>query len=315
MARASRNIYHPDGDANVHQTVESTLDDLRANRVVGPASATNNGFALFDGTTGKLLKDAGYTQVPTAAIADDAVTYAKLQNVSATARILARITAAAGNVEEATLSQVLDLIGSAADGDILYRTGGVWARLAKGTDGHILTLASGVPTWAAPKVTTVAAGALSSQATLDIALSTADMYEIDLINIRPVSSSVALYARFSQSSSFLSGASDYGWGAQGGIAAANDEADSEIEFGNFAHGEQANEGGTYTIRILRPGASSFQKTMIWWGGGRTAAPASFGSNGYGTLLANTAAIDGIRFFFSSGNIQDGYYAARAYRFT
>lgn len=32
-----------------------------ADRVVGPASSTNNGFAVFDGTTGKLLKDHAAT--------------------------------------------------------------------------------------------------------------------------------------------------------------------------------------------------------------------------------------------------------------
>lgn len=32
--------------------------------VVGPASSTNDHFALFDGTTGKLLKDSGYSVVP-----------------------------------------------------------------------------------------------------------------------------------------------------------------------------------------------------------------------------------------------------------
>lgn len=36
---------------------------------------------------------------------------------------------------------------SVADGDILYRTGGAWARLPKGTDGQVLSLASGVPAW------------------------------------------------------------------------------------------------------------------------------------------------------------------------
>lgn len=83
------------------------------------------------------------------AIDNNAVTYAKMQDVSATARILGRKTAAAGDPEECTLSEVLDMIGAAADGDILMRSGGVWVRLGAGTNGHVLTLASGVPSWAA----------------------------------------------------------------------------------------------------------------------------------------------------------------------
>ena len=40
-------------------------------------------------------------------------------------------------------------MGSDAAGDILYYNGTDYIRLAKGTDGQVLTLASGVPTWAA----------------------------------------------------------------------------------------------------------------------------------------------------------------------
>lgn len=77
------------------------------------------------------------------------VTYAKIQQVSATSRILGRRTAAAGDIEECTLSQILDFVGSAANGDILYRTGGVWSRLGIGSNGQVLTVASSLPSWAA----------------------------------------------------------------------------------------------------------------------------------------------------------------------
>lgn len=76
--------------------------------------------------------------VETADISNDAVTYANLQNVSATSRILGRKTAGAGDVEECTLSEVLDFIGSAAQGDILYRGAAGWARLGAGTSGYLL---------------------------------------------------------------------------------------------------------------------------------------------------------------------------------
>jgi hypothetical protein len=85
-------------------------------------------------------------------IDNDVVTYAKMQNVSATSRILARVTAAAGDVEEATLSQVLDMVGSAAQGDIFYRNATVWTRLAAGTSGQFLqTQGAGAnPQWSTP---------------------------------------------------------------------------------------------------------------------------------------------------------------------
>lgn len=85
-------------------------------------------------------------------ITNDAVTYAKMQNVSATSRILGRKTAGAGDTEECTLSEILDFIGSAARGDILYRGAASWSRLAAGTSGYLLqTLGSGAdPAWIAP---------------------------------------------------------------------------------------------------------------------------------------------------------------------
>lgn len=82
---------------------------------------------------------------------NDVWTYAKLQNVSATSRILGRKSASAGDIEECTLSDVLDFIGSAAQGDILYRDSSGWARLAAGTSGRFLqTQGTGAnPVWAA----------------------------------------------------------------------------------------------------------------------------------------------------------------------
>jgi microcystin-dependent protein len=40
-------------------------------------------------------------------------------------------------------------IASPASGDVVYFNGTTWVSLPKGTDGQVLTLASGVPTWAA----------------------------------------------------------------------------------------------------------------------------------------------------------------------
>lgn len=40
--------------------LDTAVSDI-ASRVVGPGSATNNGFAVYDGTTGKLIKDHAAT--------------------------------------------------------------------------------------------------------------------------------------------------------------------------------------------------------------------------------------------------------------
>lgn len=85
-----------------------------------------------------------------ATIPNGTVTYAKMQDVSATSRILGRKSASSGDVEECTLSEILDFIGSAAQGDVLYRGAATWARLGAGTNGYFLqTQGTGAnPQWA-----------------------------------------------------------------------------------------------------------------------------------------------------------------------
>ena len=85
----------------------------------------------------------------TATIPNDTVTYAKMQNVSATQRVLGRNTAGAGDVEEVSASGVLDWIG-ATQGQILYRGAAGWSVLNPGTSGYFLkTLGAGAdPVWA-----------------------------------------------------------------------------------------------------------------------------------------------------------------------
>lgn len=95
----------------------------------------------------------------------DAVTYAKIQNITATARILGRKTAGAGDTEELTLSELLDFIGSAAQGDILFRGAAGWQRLAAGTSGQVLKTggAAADPVWA-----TEAAGSVATDTIWDV---------------------------------------------------------------------------------------------------------------------------------------------------
>jgi hypothetical protein len=66
-----------------------------------------------------------------------------------TSRLIGRATAGTGESEQITLSQALDFIGSAAQGDLLYRGAAAWARLGAGTSGQFLqTLgASANPAW------------------------------------------------------------------------------------------------------------------------------------------------------------------------
>jgi len=103
--------------------------------------------AGIDGDKGDITVSASGA---TWTIDNDVVTYAKMQNVSATSRVLGRKTANSGDTEECTLSEVLDFVGSAAQGDILYRNATTWTRLGAGTSGQYLkTQGTGAnPVWA-----------------------------------------------------------------------------------------------------------------------------------------------------------------------
>lgn len=138
------------------------LRDSGALSVIGRSANSSGDPADISATatSAAVLRESGSTigfgTVATAGLADDAVTYAKIQNVSATSRVLGRKTAGAGDTEECTLSEVLDFIGSAAQGDVLYRGAASWARLAAGTSGQFLkTNGSGAnPEWATGSGTT-----------------------------------------------------------------------------------------------------------------------------------------------------------------
>lgn len=143
--------------------------------VVGPSTSVDSELPLYDATTGKLLKRStgtGFVKVlagvvsylssiGTSELAAEAVTYAKIQNISATSRILARKTAAAGSVEECTASEILDFLG-ATRGSILYRGASGWTILTPGTSGYYLK--SNGP-GADPTYEAVSGGAASSTLT------------------------------------------------------------------------------------------------------------------------------------------------------
>jgi len=125
--------------------------------VVSSGSISDGHIVVWDGTSGDIIKGGGakgalanLDTVGSSQIAADAVTYAKIQNITATSRVLGRKTSGAGDTEECTLSEVLDFVGSAAQGDILYRGASAWARLGAGTSGHVLTTqgAAANPQWA-----------------------------------------------------------------------------------------------------------------------------------------------------------------------
>ncbi len=170
LSNASPNAVHTDKSSEINALTEKTspvANDLviiedsassNAKKKVKLSNASPN--AIHTDVTGEIN---GLTEKTTPAgndlfvIEDSAASNAKkkvkqsnIVQASATSRIFGRKTAGAGPLEELTLSEALDLIGSAAQGDILYRGSSTWARLAAGSNGQFLKTqgASANPAWA-----------------------------------------------------------------------------------------------------------------------------------------------------------------------
>jgi hypothetical protein len=122
--------------------------------VLGVTGASTANVASIAGTADQVLRVNGagtalaFGQIATGGITNSAVTYAKIQDV-ANQRILARNTAGSGVVEETTISQTLDWIGS-TQGQILFRGASGWSVLSAGTSGQLLQTngAGSDPSWA-----------------------------------------------------------------------------------------------------------------------------------------------------------------------
>lgn len=108
--------------------------------------------ASFPALTGDVTTSAGAVATT---IANDAVTYAKMQNISATSRVLGRITAGAGDTEELTGANIRTISGLEAGG-----TGDIWVEKAGDTMTGGLTLKTGSA--AAPSLIIGTAGLFKS---------------------------------------------------------------------------------------------------------------------------------------------------------
>lgn len=84
------------------------------------------------------LKATAKTYFDTVHAAIGAITASGL-TVSATSKILARKSSGSGAIEEASLSEILDFIGSAAQGDVLVRGTSAWQRGSPVSAGYVWT--------------------------------------------------------------------------------------------------------------------------------------------------------------------------------
>jgi hypothetical protein len=157
-----------------------TSDDLGNNAV------TNLKINNLSVTNSKIATDA----ITTIKIADGAVTAPKLG-----AGIIVAQTIAANAVNGTHLQ-----MGSDAAGDTLYYDGTNYVRLAKGADGEVLTLASGLPSWAVDSSNvggTAVGGDVTgtvSNITIPTGSITSDMLGLDVIVAEDIANNAITFA-------------------------------------------------------------------------------------------------------------------------
>lgn len=264
-----------------------------------------------------------------ASVPDGGITLAKLQDI-ASSRVLGRATAGSGDVEQLTLSQVLDFIGSAAQGDILYRAASAWARLGAGTSGQFLqTQGAGAnPQWAsAGGLQLLNSGTVSNAATLDIVLTSFTAYrgfKILLSSFVPATDDVELWMRFSTNGGSSFDATGYGYSLKfalgnaapvssfNGAGAATFIPVAFHSTATLAVSNVASEGGVDAeITIQDQTAARFTRARV----------ISSYHSASGTLVSQTGDgqretaqdTDAVRFLFEGGgNIASGKWALYGY---
>lgn len=265
-------------------------------------------------------------QVVTASITDANVTYAKIQNISATKRLLGRNSSGAGVTEEVTAEQALEFIGTPARGDILYRGASATARLPAGTAGQVLQTggAGADPSWvAAPGLVLLSTQVASNSATIDFTTGlddTYDAYEIVVSNAKPQNDDVQFQMLIGTGGGPTYPTSGYAWSVQGlsAAAAANDGSASAAFMGlSFAAGSTAAVGNASgenygaTIKFSNPEATDFME--IYGSGAYSRSDATRTLILVGGRYNTAGAITAVRFKFSSGNIASGRFTLYGYR--
>jgi hypothetical protein len=145
------------GDANRTLTITGDAS------VSGTNTGDNAVNTLYSGLVTNATHTGDVTGATALTITNSAVTYAKMQNVSATSRVLGRITAGAGVVEELTGTNLMTIIGAATASVNGYMTSTYASKLDGITAGANVTTSNTATltnkTLTGPRETRVAMGA------------------------------------------------------------------------------------------------------------------------------------------------------------
>ncbi|MEZ0390509.1 MAG: hypothetical protein ACAI34_25745 [Verrucomicrobium sp.] len=170
------------------------------------ASDTMTAGAWVEARARATTADVDDLAIATDKLADGAVTFEKLQPLSTGKRIVGRAASDGGGAGELSLSELLDFVGSSAQGDLLYRGASTWSRLPAGTAGQVLRSggAGAAPSWGNGKVVNVWRASVTSTFVTSVAIPVdntipqiTEGVEVLTINITPSATSNFLLFFFS----------------------------------------------------------------------------------------------------------------------
>lgn len=240
---------------------------------INDLAVTTAKIADLNVTTGKINDLA----VTTGKVADDAITYAKIQNMT-TSRLLGRTTASSGDIEEISVQAPLTFTGGVL---------GSGAGLVKISSQTV----SGTP------------AALSFTSGID---STYRGYILEIDNLVPATDNVNMFLEISTAATFrtanyISQLLSTSGGSSGVVSST-----SNIPLNGAQLSNQVSLGGiSGRITIFNASSTSSNKHIVGHTGGVRQAGAFELNTLGGQYTGSQAAIDGIRFKASSGNLTNG----------